>query len=256
MKKLLSSMLMAAMCGPVSISAQISPLVNPVTVEKQRVRTISLYADGNVQSMLESTENTSATGSIGLAIQNPYVFAALHVTAAGTMENVTEAFGGRVLSAGGGGSFSGFGADLRWLPRKWLDLWYGGRTYVQGSSSNWVSGTQSVSAPLVAAGLLATLEYRDSLGVDNPVSVMADIGIARRQIRGNIAQSTNDSFREAILGTRQTGWTGMEAALTIQVHQISARGAYYHFGGNINGLSKGQIVTSISVKSAIFSDRR
>jgi len=241
---------------PELLPGQVSPVANPATLKASDARAISFYADGNVQSLLESADNTSASGSIGLAIQNPYVFAALHVTAAATDEYVTEAYGERLLSTQGGGALSGFGADVRYLPRKWVDLWYGGRTYLQASSSNWVSGADTVSAPLLGIGLAITVEYRDSLGPDNPVSVVGDIGVARRQITGDVGGSANDAFRESILGSTGTGWTGLELGLTIQLHQISARGTYYHFGGGIDGFSNGQIVTSISVKSAIFSSNR
>lgn len=240
--------------------AQTSQLKGFNEFDKEGIeREISLFANGKVLSILDAPSDVStATGSLGFSIQYPNFFSNLQVSAMGTDPKISDSFGSAILSARGGGVFSGFGAGFRYFHFPINQIKLGVHSYFNASSSKWIYNDLEYGAGIREIGFHISSIYEDSFGNDdnNPISIIFDIGFARRSIVGNISNSNNQNIRESILGTTKTSFPGFELGVTLQMHQITARGAYLHFGGDIDGFSNGQIMTTISVKSAIFTDTR
>ncbi len=243
------------------ITGIINPLQAQVNKAEQNFsRTLSLFADGNVQNVIDSPgESSTATGVLGVGIYNQFTSFSLYVSAVGTGDKIESGFGSSILGGNSGGSFSGFGINGRWTPKKFMDVWWGPAFNLQAISSTWVNGQEEVNTSVRSASFQFLVEYRDSFGElnENPLSLSGDIGITHRSLGGDLAGSDRKDFRENILGVDKSSWTGLEIGLTIQLHQITARGAYVQFfGDDIDGLTGGQILTTISVKSSILSDKK
>lgn len=243
-----------------NLNAQDTQLSNPKTFqEDKRERQLSLFADGSVQSVIDAPDGaSSATGTLGISLQYPFLHSSIQVSAVGTDTQVTNSYGASLITSRGGGNFNGFGASLRWLPKAYSEIRYGIHTNGYLSSSEWVYNENEYGISVRELGIHFTGQYDDNFGTssDNPLTLIFDIGIAHRSIAGDLANSSEQQLRESILGTSNKSWTGLELGISIKLHQITASGSYLHFGGDVDGFSGGQILTKISVNSAILSDIR
>jgi len=231
-------------------------VLNPSAVASEDVRVISAYFDGNVRKALVENQEGSTTGFVGLNIQYPISSWSLFWAAAASAAPLEESFGSSILNTANRGALSGFGIDVRLLPATVDQFLVGGRLYMQSSIHRWTVDATTYDVTSNAAALLGTIEYRDSLGEDNPLTVNADLGVAMRGLGGEIARKSLATVRDSVLGSAKTEWIGLQIGLTAQLGYISASASYYHFPGSVPGLSGGLSVVMLSVRPPLFSHKR
>ncbi len=92
----------------------------------------------------------------------------------------------------------------------------------------------------------------DSVEGANEVAVYLDLGLALRTIGGDIASTANDALRTRLLGSDKSLRAGLELGLGIQVNGLKAGLTFYGFGGEVPGLSDGQVIAGFAVQTPIF----
>lgn len=237
-------------------------------------RQVVVFADGNLRSALGQGSDgaQNAAGSIGVSYQSGRFGAQFVVNAVGQAEPVRSNFGASLLAPGSGNSLSAGLLELTYaLTRRDAIPVCGtliARAYGSVSSSEWVepatqadeeqrygvvSGGGGTGVRCEFFGGSVVNAAGDDVPVDaNQVSVFADLGIAFRTIGGDIARTGNDDVRRRLILTSTRPRAGVEVGLGIQVNGLKAGLTFYGFGGEVPGLSDGQVVAGFAVQTTLF----
>ena len=123
-----------------------------------------------------------------------------------------------------------------------------------GSTAQNVSGTVAYFTPavLVTSNTFITGENTDQ----NQYQFGISAGPAFRYIAGDLAQSSNDAFRQQTLGATKKSFTGLEVEFFVRMNSFRPFVRFSRFdvgnGTNIPGFSGVQAIFGVDVLSAIF----
>ena len=224
---------------------------------------VALYADGTVRDAVSGSggkDNTTGTGSVGLAVSFPSGWQLnTSVAVASTVDSVKDGFGASVLLPGSGkGKLSTFIFEVFAppMPRLWN---VGVHGYLSGGNSTWVTdSTHARNAAVMGVGLGL---YRDFLChcrlLDTDVAITMTAGLALRALQGNVAQSPT-VLQAALHGSKDRSFAGAEFGLALTIGSVRAGVQYYQMGKadddiSVASLTGGQLVVGISVAGAIVS---
>jgi hypothetical protein len=248
---------------------------------------VQVFGDANLKDVLGAKESPAvASGALGLSfVGNTYMASGL-VNVAGSNDTVRADYGSSLLVPAAGKGLNAAVLSIRRRFNDWDDTrcsnyradWrcnWGLRLTASASTRRWATRIQRVaSAPDSSDSVERILEVSDvpilgaSLGawytffegavgtsdsVFRPVSMVLDAGLVSRFVRGDIAATKNDSIRTRLLGTTDHRFAGAEIGLTLVYDQIRSSFTYYHLSGNVDGLSRGQIVATVELRAALAS---
>jgi hypothetical protein len=135
----------------------------------------------------------------------------------------------------------------------------GVRSYGSISSARWQvspAPAEAIGAVVGGGGLGGFLALRGHVAADaarsnNAVAALLDLGVAFRAVGGDIASATHKTdFDNTIGGSKMR--LGLELGLQLAVNGAKAGLTCCCFGGDVPGLSRGQVVAGFSVQSALF----
>ena len=238
-------------------------LRSPLSLKDAKA-SVEVYADGNLKNALGG-ENTGpiAAASLGLGIGIGQFSFDLLVNTIGTASALRKDFGNTLLAPASGTSLAAGLVDVRWFagnkPSDRVPA-SGIRAYGSISSARWqVDTTLSETTGVVVggAGMGGFLTLRGHVDADagkksNGVSALLDVGLAVRAIGGDIASAGNQTKLDAAIGGSKFRM-GFELGLQLSINGAKAGLTYYYFGGDVAGLSRGQVVAGFAVQSALFS---
>lgn len=250
---------------------------NPTSEEKRRALkdsvVIAIMADGNVRTVLTAKGDapTPTAGALGLSFGRYNSNFTVLVNVVGRVDSVTADFGASLLPpTSGGATSSRLSAliDFRQLFRKAMRIGpislangFGWHVYLSGAPVAWVdtatTNHPSYKAFVIGAGLQLSREVYNQDVAGTSVSVVFDGGPALRSLKGDVTSTnpTRADLRTRLLGTANRDFLGLETGLTIQMKEVRMGVSYYHFGGQVDGLSNGQAVFGFSVANSFFAGR-
>jgi hypothetical protein len=275
--------------------AQARALKDPSTdTIPQCLPRVELFADGNLKDVLGGGDSTKAvaSGALGLHYQgNRYEVTGL-VNVAGTNDTVVAGYGSTLLLPATGHGLNAASLSVRGRFLDWNDTScarYGNGVIcnagwhleANASARNWATSFIKSPPPQGLAdtirqvarvlevpmwGVDADLWYSffdaqliSSDTTSRRVSMELDVGIARRAIRGDIASAGNAFLRDSLLTSMRTNFTGLHVGLTLTHNDVRSAFTYCWLNGGVPGLSGGQIVATVELRSALVSgllDRR
>ena len=245
--------------------------------------TVTIFADGGVRSVVgQPAGATSSTGSLGVNFRGSSYVVSGVVNVLSRSDTISSGYGASLLPPASGRSFNSALLDVRRPILPGLDekctkepkdrvCQFGLHMYASASASTWATAkdatgkpTAVTDVPVWGSGLGAYYTFFDGGVKDTTtrVAMALDATLASRHLRGDLsaADATNAALRKAILGTSGKDFNGLEIGLNIRYNELNAGLTYYSFGGDVAGLSHGQVVAAISVRatlnSGLFKDMR
>jgi hypothetical protein len=218
---------------------------------------VSVFADGSLrQGLGQKNGGPIPGGSLGISVVRPKFNLDFMINIAGNESDVRKDHAATLLAPGSGGSLAAGLIEARYRGKGPLGLrFYGGI-----SSADWTDTTSSVTLGTVIGAVGVgpfinlfggTIKTSDTSSTR--VAGAFDIGIAWRGVGGDFAQEGTDMQRTNIFGSLSKPDFGLELGLTLQLNDLRAGFTYYYFGGNVRGMSKGQVVAGFSISSALLS---
>ncbi|HEX2190093.1 MAG TPA: hypothetical protein VHG51_14395 [Longimicrobiaceae bacterium] len=245
---------------------------------------VTFFADGSIKNAVGKAEGFSnANGALGLAMAtSAHDITALMNVASGD-ESVREGFGSSLLApvVGSGRGINAALFDIRVFDAPTRLFGTGGgsslRSYVSRadlhmygslSSARWQipdslvpptavgSADSAISTAIVGLGALLYHDFlHQRVAGSNDLSLGMEIGVAYRQLFGDIATKQHDPLKSALLHSDQEVFWGLETGIYLQVNRVKAGATYYFLRSedDIPGLSDGQVVVAISIQGEMFS---
>jgi hypothetical protein len=239
----------------------------------------------------QSEQGAQGTGALGMRYIGPAYVATGLINVAGSFDTVDAGFGATMLPpANGRGLNAGlldirrrylFGKDehcrrihdLRFVadslrnahaevPKEMqgrVVCSLGLHTYLGVSTSRWATAkdpetdtvTATIDVPSWGAGIGLTYTFIDDRFEDKDLAMVLDAGLATRNLRGDLAADRRKVLRGDLIGTDRRNFYGLEVGLGIQYDNIGAALTYYFFGGDVDGLSHGQVVAGVSIHASL-----
>lgn len=253
------------------------------TVEHDSIM-VTFFADGSIKNAVGKAEGFSnANGALGLAMAtSAHDLTALMNVASGD-EAVREGFGSSLLApvVGSGRGINAALFDMRMFDAPTRLFGRGGSSrlwrymsrvdlhmYGSLSSARWqipdslvppTAVTSADSAISISTVGLGALVYHDFLhqrvAGSNDLSLGIEMGVAYRQLFGDIATRQHDPLKNALLRSDQEIFWGLETGIYLQVNRVKAGATYYFLRSedDIPGLSDGQVVVALSIQGEMFS---
>ena len=237
---------------------------------------VSVFASGALKNVVGSPgDATSTTGALGIRYTGHTFVISAYINVAGTSDTVTQGYGASVLPTSNGRALDAGLIDLkvRHLAGRDCegedrvdDTWcaVGFRLYGTASSTLWATDTMIHPIPATSVSVWGTGEalswtFADgmigSTSKSYPVTLILTAGAATRHLRGDITDPASDSVRLRLLGSHHINFVGPEVGLIVGYGTLLSQLTYVRFPGTIDGLSRGQVVASISVAADIISDK-
>jgi len=220
---------------------------------------VAFFADGNIRGIASTSNDKQAigTGALGINVQRGNVSWSAVVNVASSIDTLKNCFGAHLLNPTTGKSLAGY-LDIR--INSFCELFgnkFGLHSYLGTSKSNWIFRDEMFNAVTSGFGLML---YNDIINAElneNEISFGIELGLALRWIAGDIADDSNESHREKLVGTTTKHFPGFEGGMQIQFGSIIAGiQGYWLFdlakSDFVPGLSRGQISAGFSISGPIF----
>jgi len=239
----------------------------------------------------QTEQGAQGTGALGMRYIGPAYVATGLINVAGAFDTVGAGFGGTMLPPSTGRGLNAgvldirrrylFGHDnqcrrvhdlrfaaesLRALRQEVPDSMRGRvicslglHTYLGVSTSRWGitrdpvtdTVTSTIDVPVWGAGLGLSYTFIDDRLDNKDLAMVLDVGLATRNLRGDLAADRRSDLRESLLGTDRRNFYGLEMGLAMQYENVGAALTYYFFGSDVDGLSHGQVVAGVSIHAAL-----
>jgi hypothetical protein len=250
---------------------------------------VEIFADGNVKDVVGNKAAASiVSGSLGMRVVGSLFEAVGTVNVFGTMDTVTQSYGATLLAPSTGRGLNAAQLIVRsrfrdWGARSCADYTYnlvcnmGWRAEVNATSRNWATAFRKSAPPSADTDSVETVSsvtqvpmYGIDLGLwyrffdggitgsdssHRPASMILDFGYSRRALRGDLGASDGPlaQLRAKLLQAPEKTFSGLHLGLTVSYNQIQSSFTYYHFDGEVIGISAGQVVASVSLNAALAS---
>lgn len=230
--------------------------------------TVTIFADGNLRSAIGKDEDaTLASGALGVEVKKQTVLLSLRITAAGTAQPLRERHAAAILVPGTGSSLNAGYGEIRITSSQAGSFFQSGlRGYVSVTTAEWADTLSNRTVGALVGGIGVggfvnlfggTLE--DEAGTaEEPdvrrtrVAGVLDVGLAWRTLGGDVVSRANQDVLENLFNSDAKNRLGLEIGVALQVNDLKAGLTYYLFGGNVPGLSRGQVVAGFSVAAPLI----
>ncbi len=237
---------------------------------------VTVFIDGNARNVVGQRTSTPTTGTIGITYRGSTYIVSGAVAALSRRDTLTGRLASTLLAPAAGQAFNSAIIDARRAHLPWIGrgcssdavgrrCQYGLHAYVSASTSTWatqtgpdgaVTGTAEV--PVWGSGAGPYFRFFDGrVGDSARVAMVLDVGVATRHLRGDLSSARPEmrALRESLLRTNRRNFAGLETTLTVRYNEITGALSYYRFGGDVPGLSGGQVVAGISLRARLNAGR-
>lgn len=259
--KCLSMALVIASCGVGTIQSQI--VVPHTRTQRSDTTLITVYADGNVRSLMTGgdKESTGGTGAIrgALSWKNAYLSAQLNI--ATTVDTLTSKVGATMFPPTYAKALNSVLIDTR--------LWFGktdGGIHAYGgfsltpwgvkAATGYADSAQALVWELGAGYFydLGSPQLSDSLG-NNTFSITLELGAALRDLTGDVTNGSHGVIQDQVFGTRKTFFVGPTVGVEIRSNNVILALQVYDFPQTkgIDGFSGFQVAAGVGVQGSVLN---
>lgn len=238
--------------------APVAPPVDPATLTPRTPPrpSVVVFAGTALRDVVTGSTDLSptATGSVGIEFSGvsllgrPSTWFA-QVNAVAVADTVSDGYAATLLNPATG-SFSGL-----------LDVQVAGvlsdrlvlHPYVSVSSSVW--RVQEETARAVTAGGAALLAFDVVSGLtvgDKSYALRLEGGPSARILLGDVTSERFEAAGEEALSSGERFFGGLELGMSFQIGDLTAGLQYYHFFGDEDGLTDGQLTGGIGLRAGLF----
>ena len=223
---------------------------------------VAIFFDGNIQGLASNSEKSnqsSATGSIGISvIKNNSIWAA-SINIASTNDTLSAGFNNLILTPQAGKSLTSGILEYQLLHSfDFIGKFpFGIHGYGSSSSSQWLISDTVVRSTVLGLGVTLVHTIIRSTSEDNSVYLGFELGPTYRGVFGDI--SNKGSLFEKALGSKSRNYFGFESGLKIQFNKITAGlQGFWLFdpkGNKLDGITSYQMTGGITITGAFYQGK-